>query len=1057
MGLHSREEIPIEGAKMPNYDEFYKARDLITAILEKDLIGPVKEDEVLDELPLQYYAAGMLFPAADGERGSGEETSGEVNAPDNEDMEDINEVAESISAENMGKASSAGITFAVSKACKSVSITAAYAFYQPEKAENGQQSTVWRRNSHIETHEISVRESAGKCVKTRVSLEGGIWLHLVIRPRTEDGNRILTAALVNENKATDNIASDSSLSAFQVSLRVSAPDEKPCFVPVRRTIPVGMDEEIVQMDMLYSHARTWAQGHGCSAGWDTTHDEPTWISTTFFPQCHTLQMKSPSAGLDEILDMKTLAEGDRTILIPGLKKMADAYDAWIDSLENGNVANAHHENAKKSIMKCRKACARIRKGIECLEKDEIALKAFMLANEAMLMQQERPEIRMEGKPRKPAWRLFQLAFFLHELSSFVLPESPERREVDLLWFPTGGGKTEAYLGIAAFAIFLRRLKDPEDDGVTVIMRYTLRLLTLQQFERASRLILACDILRERELPETPEIAIGFWAGNKMTPNKLADAQKALEAIKHGRSTEESPCLLKKCPWCGSFLSPEDYSVNGKTTRMVVRCNRGDCPFSKRAMPIHFIDDCLYCHLPAFVVATVDKFAQVPLQERAGRILGAGTGKNPPDLIIQDELHLVSGPLGTMTGLYEAAFQRICEKNGIPPKVIASTATIRNAAAQILSLYGREHTQFPPSGTSMRDSFFAVEASADELPSRLYCGVMGGSFTTTTMLIRVNAALLFATRYLSTAGYGDEVIDNFWTLTDYFNSLRELGGSYVRILDDVRGRFAYLANKKFASLCPGVDPNAKFETILELTSRKESIDLPAEIARLERKWERDNHADVYDFVLASNMISVGVDVGRLGLMIILGQPKTSAEYIQASSRIGRRNPGLVIAIFNARRSRDRSHFEQFTHYHSALYRHVEASSLTPFSDRARDRGLQALFVSLCRGLVPGLASDEDAGKFNPSSDEVMGIMEFIRNYVSVVDPAEKDSVRAELEEMANEWKLRSSECPSGFFYRERKDARDWLIRGDMATDRFRMMNSLRSVEAQSSVYILGEKQ
>lgn len=1045
---------------MPAYSKFYEARDLITGILEKDLIGPVTEDEILDELPLQYYAAGKLFPVP-GEGFRPESASiGEDGEPE---AEDETGQIEAIVADNMGSPSSAGITFAVPASCPAIKITAAFAFYLPFTPGEGRRNdtalrkdTAWKRKKFIQTLEIALKGDNRQAVRKNFDLEHGMLLHLAVRETTKDGVRILTAALVNRNPATGDVCADSSLCAFQVSLRVEGVDGKPCLVPVSRNIPVGIDEETGQMDMLYAHARTWAQGHGCSAEWDDRHDTPLWAATTFLPLCRTFQMKSPSAGFEDILRMETLATGSREKIISGLSGMADTYGEWIEKLEHGMKNEAHAVYVKKSIHKCQEACERLRKGIGLLRDDDLVFRAFQLANEAMQMQQERSAIKKEKKPEKPAWRLFQLAFFLHEISSFALPDSPERKEVDLLWFPTGGGKTEAYLGIAAFAIFLRRLRNPQDDGVTVIMRYTLRLLTLQQFERASMLIFACDILRERELPGSPEIAIGFWAGEKMTPNVLADARKFLESTNTGGAAQgKSPCLLKKCPWCGKNINPGNYQTDTTHTRMRIKCHNRDCLFSRRDFPVHLIDECLYCHLPAFVIATVDKFAQIPLQEKAGRILGAGTGKNPPDLIIQDELHLISGPLGTMTGIYEAAFQRICERGGIPPKIIASTATIRNATAQIRSLYGRNHTQFPPPGTSMKDSFFAVEADPAELPARLYAGVLGEGLTTKTVMIRVMAALLFATRYLAAEGYDDEVIDNFWTLTGYFNSLRELGGAYVGILDDVHGRFFYLAGKKFARLYPGVAPDEKYENLLELTSRRESIELPSKIQRLERKWKKDNPADVYDFVLASNMISVGVDVGRLGIMTIVGQPKTSAEYIQASSRIGRQNPGLVITIYNAQRSRDRSHFEQFMRFHSALYRYVEASSLTPFSDRARDRGLQALFVSLCRCLVPDLAPDSGAFSFNPSSPEIKDIIGYISSYVSKVDTAEKDATERELREMADEWKLRSSQCGPGFLYRMRPKAPGWLIKNEMADDRFRMMNSLRSVEASLSVYILGE--
>lgn len=1038
---------------MGEFDEFHKARNLIVDVLQKDIVGPVFEDEMLDELPAHYYASGILFPrAGEGYRGAVDSVEdGSESGESGETEEDGKD--EFVSAAHLTTQSSAGITFAVGAGSSTVKIVAAYAFYQAV-AGQGEPRThpCWQRKGHVVERSVPLKD--GGRTSRYFDLEGGIRLHLVVRSVLEDGSRMLTAALENRHKATGEMREDSALTAFQVSLRVESPTGKSCFVPVVRNIAFGKDEEIARMDMLYAHARTWAQGHGCSACWDEEHAEPLWVGSTFLPLCKTRQMKSPVYdGLKNIFNMRTLATGNRKNIVAGLKEIATAYKEWIDKLEQKRKQFA--QQAEKNAQGCLKAYERIKRGIACLENDEVVFHAFQLANEAMAMQQEQAAVKNDDKPVNPEWRLFQLGFFLHEISSFALPESPEREVVDLLWFPTGGGKTEAYLGLAAFVIFLRRLRDPKDDGTTVLMRYTLRLLTFQQFQRACMLIFACDLLRQREFPEWAEISTGFWAGMNLTPNTLAKAQSFPgKGNKEEPGEEGSPCLLEECPWCGHILGQENYEVDGKAQKLRIRCGNGECAFSKKDFPVHIIDESLYAHLPTFVLATVDKFAQLPLQEKAGRILCAHTGKNPPELIIQDELHLLAGPLGTMTGIYEAAIQKICKKDGIPAKIIASTATIRNAADQILSLYGREHTQFPPPGITMRDSFFALDASEDELPTRLYVGVLGERLTTKTMLIRVLADILFASRHLAVAGFSDEVVDNYWTLVAYFNSLRELGGANIAIFDDIHGRFSYLARKKFAALYPGVDPDKKYENLLELTSRQKSMDLPAAIKRLEREWKKNNQKDVYDFVLASNMMSVGVDVGRLGIMTILGQPKTSAEYIQASSRTGRRNPGLVITVYNPQRSRDLSHFEQFLRFHSSLYRYVEASSLTPFSDRARDRALQALFVTLCRCLVPELASDRGAAAFKPGSSQIGEIVDYIKNYVAGVDGAELAATAQELEQMVEKW--HNSIRGKDFRYRYNPRASGCLIKNELANDRFSMMNSLRSVEGKSTVFIQGEE-
>ena len=367
------------------------------------------------------------------------------------------------------------------------------------------------------------------------------------------------------------------------------------------------------------------------------------------------------------------------------------------------------------------------------------------------------------------------------------------------------------------------------------------------------------------------------------------------------------------------------------------------------------------------------------------------------------------------------------------------------------MYGKEFSQFPPQGLSAKDSYFAVESTTDVRPAREYFGVMGIGTTATTTLIRVNAALLFASRYLAACGYEDKVIDNFWTITGYFNSLRELGGASTQILDDVQSRFSYLAKTKFATMTPHVDLSTSYDNIVELTSRMNNSEITKIIQdRLKRSYRKGQHKDVYDFVLASNMISVGVDVGRLGTMVVAGQPKTNAEYIQATSRVGRNNPGLVVTVYNSTRSRDRSHYEQFLKYHSALYRYVEATSLTPFADRARDRGLHALYVSLCRYLVPGMLGNDCAASYDPERPEIKQIREIILDYVGTVDPGEVNAVMEELQDIEDEWNI---EATGTLVYRSFKNEKK-LLKSDTDNSRFRMMNSMRSVDAQAGIYLLG---
>lgn len=1054
---------------MPDYSKFYDARNVITDILQQDLVGPVKDDEILSELPTQYYIMGKLYPQNN--------MADPVDTARNPLLENETDLYDaSVSLSNQRNPSSLGVTCTLKEGVRSIVLSGQYAFYVPvsfESAASAGISTERWKDSDVHPETFWKRTCQSYRIEYRfdhteerepIKIPGGMELLVCTHTVLPDRRRIITAVLMNGNHTDGMQESTAERCAFQVSLKIEGQEGTSIFSDTVNQTQFTTDDELRELEMLYSDSKCYGQGHGCSVVWDMEHEEPLWVASTYLPGFDLRQMMAAQTADSHVLSMKYLASEKAETVFEKLHQFIDGYKKWIDNTEARIVmlSEAHRGCAVENMQKCRQAALRMEKSVKLMENglqnDGKAYRAFQLANEAMLLQRSQTLIK-SGKTVDPAritWYPFQLAFILHELSSFIDPTSEERRVVDLLWFPTGGGKTEAYLGITAFSIFLRRLRNPSDDGVTVIMRYTLRLLTLQQFERASMLILACELLRKKYGIEGSEFSIGLWVGGKLTPNSLDEARTAIAKQKNGAQIpeeESNPCQIKLCPWCGARLSPADYEVQKLHKRMIIRCPDKACAFHNVAdgLPVHIIDEAIYAHLPTFIVATVDKFAQIPLSEKPAALFGISPERKPPELIIQDELHLISGPLGTVTGIYEAAITKLCERDGIGAKVIASTATIRNAKKQILALYGKNFTQFPPQGITQKDSYFAVESTPEQRPSRRYVGVMGVGTTATTALIRINAVVLFASRYLVSLRYPDEVVDNFWTITGYFNSLRELGGASTQILDDVQSRFVYLATTKFPHLKLTGDSKVRYDHLVELTSRMNNSDITDIIQdRLKRAYHDGRHRDVYDFVLASNMISVGVDVSRLGTMVVAGQPKTNAEYIQATSRVGRNNPGLVITMYNPTRSRDRSHYEQFFKYHSALYRYVEATSLTPFADRARDRGLHALYVSLCRYLVPGLLDNSAAGYYDAESPEVEKITDMIIQYVNTVDPEELDAVIAELQDISDDWAAETGETLPYKDYRGGK----CLLKNDMANDRFRMMNSMRNVDAQSGIYLLG---
>lgn len=1058
---------------MADYKEFYGARKEIIDIVKKDLIGPVYEDEILVECPTQYYVMGKLYPRAKDEQDNESDTDEDVTTNSGMDQ-NTDSYDSALASTNVIDPSTMGVTFTVKPGVKQIKVSVSYAQYHSNTKEE-----IDKQGLDVSKYENDVTDKTlfwvrelgkqefvfdiGKDKEYRIVDE--IYLSSFTHKTFESGETVITIVLTNKYVIDEfDFDEKNNHSLFQPEITIVSDEmEGRVFTSVRRQIELTDDEELSELDMLYAANGCFGQGHGCAVEWDVEKVEPDYIKSSFMPAFNLLQMKARQIENNPVFNMKYLHTGDAKEIIANLESFVDEYRDWIKKLKE-SIPKEYEESANNNINKCLTVCERIEQTVKTLGKSAKengnAWKAFRYANEAMYMQRRQSIIKggREPKDENINWYPFQLAFMMLEIMSFVDPTGDDRKTVDLLWFPTGGGKTEAYLGIAAFCIFYRRLSHEEGvDGVTVLMRYTLRLLTIQQFERASILICACELLRKKYALPGSEISIGLWVGNKLTPGTIEVADTTLAKLHNNGNVDQDeadPCQIKICPWCGKRIYPKNYSINAAKTRMNIKCTNGECVFSKEeSLPIHLIDEEIYGIRPTFIVATVDKFAQITLQDKPAALFSVDKQCLPPELIIQDELHLISGPLGTMTGIYEAAITKICERDGVPVKVVASTATIRNADKQIRALYGRKFAQFPPQGTCADDSFFAVKSTPEERPARLYMGVMGVGATFTTTLIRVYAAWLFASRYLIDKGYSDKAIDNFWTLTGYFNSIRELGGAQTQVVDDIQSRYQYLKDKKFADFNPKFTGNNKYEYSEELTSRMTNDQISDIIqTRLKVPYTSEKGEDVpFDFILASNMISVGVDVGRLGTMVVAGQPKTNAEYIQATSRVGRDNPGLVFMIYNASRSRDRSHYEQFLRYHAALYRYVEATSLTPFSDRARDRGLHALFVTLCRYMCPELLENENASRFDPSLPEVKEVEDIIFKYVQIVDKRELDNVIKEVKFIEMKW----AEEAQGELWYHRKKKRSLLKEDIEEDDRFRCMNSMRSVEKQSGLYLLGD--
>jgi len=1022
---------------------FYEFRGAMLERLERDLVGPGTADEKIDDYPLEKYICGILYPRS----------ADLIDPSQDQDLaEDEDESTypdPPVALANEKYPSSAGLTFAVDLSrTKEIVVVASAARYVPDEVDAEKQ---WSRHA-IALEPVTLQVDVPSADR-RIMLAEGLELFARIRPRDAARAVAITLALVNTRTAKPGKRDADAF--FQPKLTVRADDGSAAFVERHTgTQPQIDDADLRSYRLLYRESRAFAAGHGCSVDWsaEAGADHASTVQTTFVPR-HALPLADSNPDIRaDVLSFSRLATGSKEQTARELHQLFDQYGAWIAEKEArvSDLPPDLREIADEHLDLCRKTLDRIRDGILVLD-DAIAWEAFRLANEAMWNQRSRTDWLRDDKPTAEPdlngpfeWRPFQLAFILQCLRGIVDPTHADREIADLLWFPTGGGKTEAYLGLIAFTVFLRRLRHGTNgDGVTVLMRYTLRLLTIQQFERAALLIACCENIRRLDdrLGSTP-ISVGLWVGRAGAPNTLGEARAAIDRLRNQLSVAEAnPVQLHACPWCGAPLGPWQYEIATDPPRMRIRCRDESCEF-RSGLPVFLVDEDVYRYRPTLIIATADKFATIPWRSESGALFNRGFESPPPELIIQDELHLISGPLGTLAGLYETAIDFLCTEEGHPPKVIASTATIRRAEHQTRGLFLRQMRQFPPPALDAQDSWFAAEAPPETKGTRLYVGVMAPGSSPATLMIRTYASLLQSAFEIEA---DDAARDAYWTLVGYFNSLRVLGGARMQVQDDVADRLQLIADERVPR---PLDPDDR----IELTSREASGEIPRHLKRMAIACGSE---DALDVILATNMISVGVDIDRLGLMVVMGQPQSTSEYIQSTSRVGRRYPGLVITLFNAARSRDRSHYEAFKSYHSAIYRQVESTSVTPFSPRARDRGLHAVLVALARLTIPGLADNSAARAVADYEDELRLLVEQILRRVEAVEPNALAATAAELDRILEQWRTRAATVADLRFNVPDPDQTLLVAAADdggAQTNTLPTLWSLRDVDQESNLFL-----
>jgi hypothetical protein len=1046
--------------------------DLVGPSQRPQLCQENGEEILIQSPPKQRYCAGILFPRAadalaalNSDDGENEEQL-EMNFAEADDgappvvfeKQDSNAIDEddasgdfSMDGANALLPSAMGVSCFCPPPASGLRVCVRAARYEQKPVQVEQRGEVKTKTGFCRLPiecEISIPVSdlpAAREKKSWPILENGapcgLMLHLHNRsnPRAdaEAGSTPDTAAccfwtfsLVNEKAVAVGGKARNGDCFFQVEFEVRGGAGEACFLPLPSGARSGQDEDARSAQLLYRHRHAFAVGHGCAPEWDETEGgQASCVRSATLPifeMTPIMPRELPSINLA----MRALANED----FSGLPLLCDEYESWIES-QSARIANEIKTDlqdvAREHLQRCRECLQRMRAGVLLLESEPSVRRAFALMNRAMLWQQIHSsqhlrEWRVEkGNAlsitawREPgeeeeaarAWRPFQIAFVLMNLRAAFEPSSPDRSALDLIWFPTGGGKTEAYLGLTAYFILMSRLQNADAEGTVVLMRYTLRLLTQQQYARGAALICALEKLRRenpRELGEA-RITIGLWVGSAATPNTRADAVKTLRAMQNG--AQENPFVVLKCPWCGAAMGPVEnskrvrgYHEERHPARVALRCHDTACEYSRHDLPLLVVDEDIYQTPPSLLLGTVDKFALLAWKPEARSLFGWREGaprQAPPQLIVQDELHLISGPLGSTVGHYETLIDELCrdEKTRIGAKVIASTATIARAREQCHALFGCDEKNvsvFPPQGLDANESFFAREDKQQN--GRWYCGVFGVAQTAVQVQVRVVATLLQAAK--SAQVENEKGRDPYWTLLSYFNSLRELGYAASLLSSSVVEYLNRIYTRE--NIARGADGERRYiNRTLELTSRIASHQISANLRAMEVSYPKVGEENPVDVCLATNMVSVGLDVSRLGLMVMTGQPKTTAEYIQATSRVGRSQsgPGLVIALYNSGRPRDRSHYERFRAYHAAIYRDVEPTSVTSFSAPVRERALHAILTAFHRVWN----ASENSSRAEAPSDEVFeAVREIIARRVQNVDAEERNATLRLLDERRADW-------------------------------------------------------
>jgi hypothetical protein len=994
--------------------------------------------KLIGENPLDRFVTGFLFPVFESEEGI------------DDDQDEIEEASEndetSVQATTVTKRkryippSSVGFSFFISG--DSIRLRVFYnaiCYHKESKNERGKYQNIWNRAELTDDNGEEVVFTANGQKYYEVFKEKA---RIEILWRPHKTGYIVTITLLNTQQIPKEIQDNPKKFVEDQNKKALFNVELSCIIESGElnvypsTDKALLSDEEKEIELRYKDQHIYAVGHGAAADWKINSEGKNEIFADFMPTIEVPQVTADTAKKDnETLNFYFLSSEPKQAVIKQLNNFIQGYKVWVTEQEKqvSREELDEQETAKNIVKKQNIALKRMQQGIQLLEMDDIVWQAFTTMNEAMLMQWKAG--KLTAKNENFSWRPFQLAFVLMTLESSINGDSEKRDTVDLIWFPTGGGKTEAYLGLMAFLFLYRRLKYPASSGGTVtIMRYTLKLLTTQQFLRANKVIFALELIRRKhpEIYGEEVFSSGLWVGQASSPNTFIQVKDTLQKEQY------SKLVVTHCPWCNSKLDKDNYCL--REDSFYLTCNNKSCDFgasNNNILPCNVVDESLYQSAPTLLLATVDKFARLAWKERAGVFFG-GKKNRPPELIIQDELHLISSALGSIVGLYEAGIDTALISRGMRCKYVASTATIKHANEQVKSLFAREMQVFPPPGLRYKDSYFAKSVPLNQKPGRLYVGYLAPLLSRQNCMAPLAAALLAAP--IGLFADDEEFIDKWWTQIVYHGSLKGVNNSRTLYQNQIETRLnkfvLHFLKQKIEAFSPNFTKDRKLENSDDFKKTsdpeiKSIVDqyIPIRgidsIKALNSNQTAEENAEIFthlakeknesnaiDVALATNMISVGLDVSRLALMIINGQPLTTAEYIQASSRVGRGDtPGIVYVNFYKTQARSLSHYENFRSYHDAFYRYVEPSSLTPFTYQARQRALHAALVIAIRHSRIGLLKNGLAEEFDKNRDTIKKVIHElkIRCKKAITNPQEQKSTNKNIDALIEEWQQHVDYC------------------------------------------------